>query len=47
MPDDREVLCPKCGEAADTFYVDGLGLIVGCDRCLTPMAWDEVVGYDD
>lgn len=43
MPEDQEVLCPMCGEDADTFYVDGLGRIVGCDRCLTPTAWYEVI----
>lgn len=43
MQEDQEVLCPICGEAADTFYVDGLGRIVGCDMCLTPTAWYEVM----
>ena len=33
--------CPVCGEETDTLYQDGMGDIVGCERCLERVdAWE-------
>ena len=34
--------CPVCGEEADALYRDGLGEVVGCERCVERIdAWEE------
>ena len=34
--------CPVCGEETDTLYQDGMGDIVGCERCLEQIdAWER------
>lgn len=34
--------CPVCGACPETFYRDRHGAIVGCERCLNPVCWDEI-----
>ena len=39
IPDGYDV-CPKCGDTADTFYLNKYGDIVGCDCCLKRISPD-------
>ena len=33
--------CPVCGEETDALYQDGMGDIVGCEKCLERIdAWE-------
>ncbi len=32
--DDEQPVCPVCGAACDTAYIDPNGEPAGCDRCL-------------
>ena len=31
----EEIRCPSCNEDAEFFYVNNVGKVVGCERCLT------------
>ena len=33
--------CPRCGNAAENFYAEKSGAVVGCDICLTPHPYYE------
>lgn len=38
----RQPVCPICGQECETIYTDTLGIIEGCDGCLTAKdAWEE------
>ena len=44
-PDGREseeFCCPICGAAAEDFYKNRLGQIVGCEHCLTVTKYYEI-----
>lgn len=39
--DDKEPVCPICGEPCDTIYFNNCGEAVGCDVCVEARdAWD-------
>lgn len=44
--DPEEPRCPVCGAAAETFFLDRAGQIVGCGCCLTTKEYWEIETED-
>ena len=38
--------CPVCDSAAETFYLDRYGTLIGCEHCVSPANWDEIKEED-
>lgn len=41
MDDNNAPVCPFCGAEADNFYINKNRQVVGCDICLSTLAWYE------
>lgn len=41
MDDNNAPVCPFCGAEADNFYINKNREVVGCDICLSTLAWWE------
>lgn len=45
--EEKEPVCPECGQPCDTIYKNNDGIVIGCDNCVsTHDAWEIPECFD-